>query len=134
MNTARALVVEQLSGIVDDDTDVRGYARLNRQPAKPTVLVRVDDIEPSDAAQLARVYRFGLIVLGTKLVTDKDDKGGVDDELDDVTERVLAALDRGPTDVIWTSAKRGTYEATNSPCYLIAAQWTGTYNTEEVTP
>lgn len=131
MTTARDLVVEQLDNVAPTDCQVRPYARLKRQPAQPTVLVRVDEVEPSsDTSQLARVYRFSLIVLGTKLVTDDDDKGGVDDEIDDLAELILAALDKGPTDVIWTSAKRGTYEATNSPCYLIAVQWSGTYETE----
>lgn len=135
MSAARDLVVEQLAQLDPlDDVDVRAYARLNRQPATQTVMVRVDEIEPSsDVTQLARVYRFSLILLGTRLVTDDDAVGGVDDELDDLVELVLAALDEGPTDVIWTKATRGTYEATQSPCYLIAVQWSGTYQ-EEVTP
>lgn len=130
MGTARDLVIEQIAALALDDADVRGYARLNRQPAKPTILVRADEIEPSDAAQLARVYKFSLILLGTKLVTDDDTKGGVDDEIDDLVQLTLEELDKGTTDVIWTSAKRGTYEATNSPCYLIAVQWSGTYTPE----
>lgn len=134
MGTARDIVVEQLGNIAPADCQVRAYARLTRQPAKPTVMVRVDEIEPSsDTSQLARVYRFGLIALGTKSHTDDDTKGGVDDELDDLVEKLLNALDKGTTDVIWTSAKRGVYEGTDSPCYLIAAQLTGTYQ-EEVTP
>lgn len=134
MTTARDLVVEQLAQLPPlADVDVRAYARLARQPAKLTVLVRVDEIEPSsDTSQLARVYRFSLIALGTKLVTDDDQLGGVDDEIDDLCELVLHALDLGPTDVLWTKATRGTYEATQSPCYLIAVQWSGTYQ-EEVT-
>jgi hypothetical protein len=134
MTTARDLVVEQLAQLAPGSIHVRPYARLSRQPARPTLLVRVDEIEPSDFAQLARVYKFSLIVLGTKLVTDDDTKGGVDDEIDDLAELVLSALDEGPTDVIWTSAKRGVYEPTDSPCYLIAAQWSGTYQPESETP
>lgn len=135
MSAARDLVVEQLAQLPPlSGVEVRPYARLNRQPAKLTVLVRVDEIEPSsDVSQLARIYRFSLIVLGTKLVTDDDSKGGVDDEIDAAVELVLLALDQGPTDVIWTKATRGTYEATQSPCYLIAVQWSGTYQ-EDVTP
>jgi hypothetical protein len=130
MGTARDVVLDLLSTLAVDIAEVRPYARLTRQPAKRTLMVRVDDIEPE--AQM-RTYKFSLIVLGTRFVTDDDKVGGVDDELDDAVEAILAVLDKGTTDLIWTSCKRGTYEATNSPCYIIATQFTGTYE-QDVTP
>ncbi len=134
MSTARATVLQQLDVLADDAAQIRPYARLNRQPAKTTILVRMDEIEPRpQVGAFVRTYKFALIVLGTKLVTDDDEKGGVDDELDLLVEQLLDALDVGPTDLIWTSAKRGTYEATDSPCYIIETELTGTYESE-VTP
>lgn len=134
MSTARETVLVQLDQLAAEAAQVRAYSRLNRQPARPTVLVRMDEIEPNPTAGSgARTYKFALIVLGTKLVTDDDSKGGADDELDELVELLLDALDVGPTDLIWTSAKRGTYEATDSPCYIIETELTGTYESE-VTP
>jgi hypothetical protein len=130
MPTARDTVLAQLAQLPSSVATVRAYARLNRPPAKPTLLVRVDEIDPVDQF---RRYGFSLIVLGTKQLTDDDRVGGVDDEIDELVELVLAELDKGITDLTWTSAKRGVYEPTNSPCYIIAAQLVGTY-TEEVTP
>lgn len=132
MGTARDLVIEQLAALPADLCRVRPYARLNRQPAEPTLLVRMDEIVPVDQF---RTYRFSLIALATKLVTDDDTKGGVDEEIDDLAELILAELDKGITDLIWTSAKRGVYEPTSSPCYIIAADITGDFPIEtEVTP
>jgi hypothetical protein len=132
MGTARDTVVEQLAALPADLCRVRPYARLNRQPAEPTLLVRVDEIEP---VEQYRLYRFSLIVLSTKLVTDDDAVGGVDDEIDDLVELVLAELDKGITNLLWKSAKRGVYEPTNSPCYIIAAELVGDFpNETEVTP
>lgn len=131
MGTARQLVVEQVAQLPLDDIAVRPYARLNRQPAKVTLLVRMDEVTPlADVAQNARTYNLSLILLGTKLVTDDDQLGGVDDELDDALDHVLHTLDEATTDVVWTSAKRGTYEATSSPCYLIAVELSGTFQPE----
>lgn len=131
MSTARDVVLDQVAGLTV--AQVRPYARLNRQPAKLTLMVRTDEIEPSPNLATARVYSFSLIVLGTKFLTDDDEKGGVDDELDAAVELILHKLDEGITDLLWTSAKRGTYEPTNSPCYIIAAQYSGIYESE-VTP
>lgn len=132
MGTARDLVIDQLAQLPVELCRVRPYARLNRQPAEPTLLVRVDEVEPVDSY---RRYSFSLIALATRLVTDKDTVGGVDDEIDDLVELILAELDKGITDLVWTSAKRGVYEPTDSPCYIIAANIVGDFDTEtEVTP
>jgi hypothetical protein len=132
MGTARDHVIAQLSALPADTCKVRAYARMNRQPAEPTLLVRMDEIEP---VEQFRRYSFSLIVLATKQVTDDDAKGGVDEEIDDLCELVLAELDKGITDLVWTSARRGVYEPTNSPCYIIASTLVGDFSTtEEVTP
>lgn len=131
MSTARDVVVAQLAALdLDDVVEVRPYNRLNRQPAKVALLVRVDEVAPAVTGERVRTYGFSLILLGTKSVTDDDKKGGVDDELDTALETVLDELDKGTTDLVWITAKRGTYEPTNSPCYIIDTSLTGTYESE----
>lgn len=117
--TARDQVVAVLAQLVPDGIDVRPYAEDIPRPQLPTVMVRVDEVQPNRVARHThRDYLMTLILL----CTSEDTSGPADDELDQLLEDVLYCLDVGagaellPT---WSSAKRGVYQDT-VPAYEVS--------------
>lgn len=102
--TARDLVVTSLSGLVPSGITVMAYARNIDAPAQDTVMVRIDEVTPSQYPRAIRAYKFALL-----LIVPQTTPGTADDELDNFLEDVLTALDAS-TDLSWESAQRATYE------------------------
>lgn len=115
MSAARNLLTSLLDPILGPGVTVIKYAREIDPPAKPTVLIRVDSIKPSKHAQGLWDYGFALICIASK-----SGAGPADDELDDLTEDVLLAMedDSIPNGVIWSEATRVTY-AEQYPAYQV---------------
>lgn len=111
--TARQAVIDAVAGLELDGVNVIGYARNIDPPTKPTVLVRVDLVEPYPGLPDRNRYTFGLVLIPTR-----SGPGSADDELDDLLEDVLHALDNAP-DLTWTRAERGTYQDTTYPAYEV---------------
>ena len=108
--TARAEVVAALRTVIPDDILVIPYAKVIDPPKAPTVLVRVDQVEP---LKPWRRYGFALIVVTP--YTNPD--GPADENLDEVLEDVLYALDRHET-ITWDRARRSTFQ--ERPAYLVS--------------
>ena len=107
--TARAMVTEVVKAAMPGWVDVMGYARQIDPPARPTVMVRVDEVtRPSDLPIGCRVYKFALVCVAA--LTDHG--GAADDELDVLLEDVLHALDSAPA-LTWDTATRAVYAETN---------------------
>ena len=112
--TARTMVIDALEDAVPDGIDVMGYARQISPPARPTVMVRVDEVtRPDGLPQGCRAYRFALVCIGSRT----DPGGPADDELDGLLEDVLHAVDQAP-DLTWTNATRAVY-ADASPAFEV---------------
>lgn len=110
--TARAVVVTALSGLVPTGIVVMPYAREIDPPSKPTVMVRIDEVSPSQFPNAIRDYGMALILVGTKTAP-----GPADDELDGLLEDVLTALD-GSDQLSWSKATRATYNE-QYPAYQV---------------
>lgn len=81
------------------------YMRDLDPPAKPTVMVRIDEVVPSPFPQVWRIYRFALVLIPTMTKV-----GDADEELDALLEDVLYAVDQPTNDLTWSAAKRATFE------------------------
>jgi hypothetical protein len=83
-------------------------------PAKPTVMLRLDNVTPG-AARGIRSYRYALVLLASSSEVE-----GSDVELEALVEDVLAALDRFDPNLAITIAegKRGVYRGT-TPAFEI---------------
>ena len=114
MSKARDFLVDKLT-VLEPAFRVLPYARTIDPPRKPTVLVRVDRVEPAGEAGARRVrrYRYAVIIIPIKTNGDP-----AEDELDACLEDVLAAIDAAP-DVTWEAAERGTWEDTAFPAYEV---------------
>lgn len=108
----------QGDGVLSDDVEVIGYARNIDPPRKPTVMVRIDAVRPSQAAGGLWQVDAALVLIGTKTTP-----GPADDELDALLQDVLLGLDLPALDgITWSEAKRALYgdpDPTN-PAYEIA--------------
>lgn len=84
-------------------------------PAKNTVMVRIDEVRPSTVTNGWRQYGFALI-----LVTPLTSAGTADDELDNFLEDVLLAVESSliPNGVVWSLATRATYKD-SFPAYQV---------------
>lgn len=114
MSRARDYLVAVLKPL-EPDFRVLPYARKIDPPKKPTVLVRVDKIDPNPGAGARRVrtYSYAVLVIPVKSTGDP-----AEDELDACVEDVLDVLDRA-ADVQWSTAARGTWDETDFPAYEI---------------
>lgn len=85
------------------------YARAIDPPPIPTVMIRLDQIERGEEWG-TRVYRYALIAITGKQTIE----GAADDELEDVVEDVLLALDKATDGLAITTGigKRGVYAET----------------------
>ena len=109
------MVTAAVDAAMPPGVDVLGYARQIDPPARPTVMVRVDEvIRPPALPSGCRAYRFALVCIAAQT----DPGGPADDELDGLLEDVLHALDTG-TDLTWENATRAVYNDTN-PAYEVA--------------
>jgi hypothetical protein len=111
--TARDEVVAALQTVVPSGIEVIAYSRDIDQPAKPTVMVRVDRVRPVPESREVRRYGFALI-----LITPKTTAGPADDELDGLLEDVLHAVESSTDGLVWTQATRANYED-RFPAYQI---------------
>lgn len=104
---ARDEMVGLLQALLPSDIDVMPYAKNVDAIARSTVMVRIDEVTPSNMPQALRQYVFALLLL-TPLTT----AGPADDELDALLEDVLLALESSVNDnrAIWSKATRATYE------------------------
>lgn len=113
--TARDEVVTLLqTALVPLGIAVIPYAR-SLEPAKPTVMVRIDNVKPGIVPDALRSYTFGLICL-----VPQTTPGIADTELDELLEDVLFALEGSATrnGIIWSDAERATFED-KFPAYQI---------------
>lgn len=119
MSAPRDLVTAGLTaqvgvGLPLEGVDVIAYSRSIDPPANPTVLVRLDEVEPHpEAPQALNLYHFALILIPTVSET-----GAADDELDDLLEDVLYAIFKAGN-LTWSKAVRGTYQDTTYPAFEI---------------
>jgi hypothetical protein len=111
--TARTEVVAALDPLLDGVT-VLPYARNVTPPAQPLVMVRVDRVEPAKELPNHNRYTFALVLLGSK-----NEPGPADDELDELLEQVIFAINSEQDVLTWESAARGTYENTSYPAYEV---------------
>lgn len=117
--TARTQFYALLEEHLPEDVVLLPYARDIDPPAKPTVMVRIDQVAPSTVAGGLRDYRFGLV-----LVAAKTTAGPGDDELDGLLEDVLFALEQASSaGITWSTANRATYKEAN-PAYEVTASVT----------
>lgn len=124
--SARSEVVAVLSTALPTDIEVMPYARNIDSAGKGRVMVRVDEVVPSDQPQALREYRFALILVVPQTTTG-------DDELDALLEDVLYALESRdvPNGIVWRTATRATYEE-KFPAYQVdITVHTAIANTEE---
>lgn len=117
--TARDEVVAALRDSVPEGITVMPYSRSADAVSGPTVMVRVDEVRPSDQPQAFREYQFSLLV-----ITDRTEPGVADAELDALLEDVLYALDQSRLPV-WTNATPANFEDA-FPCYQVALNVTVT--------
>lgn len=117
----RAPIVAALAapGVLPAGIEVIAYARNLDPPDTTTVMVRLDEVEPSKDAHGAWAVTAALV-----LVAAKTAPGAGDDELDDALLDLLVALDSSAITpgLHWTKATRGGYpnpEPTN-PAYEVA--------------
>lgn len=111
--TARSEVVDALDPLLPGVT-VLAYARNVDPPKKPLVMVRVDRVEPAPQVPNHNRYTFALVLLATK-----NEPKHADDELDELLEQVIFAINSEDSVLTWTSAVRGTYENTSYPAYEV---------------
>ena len=99
----------------DSDLDVKAHVpnQLD-QLVKPTVLVGISTVAPTDRGVLGfRVYAFELVLL-----TPHTDAAASDNDLDPLLEDLLLVLEQAPA-LVFTGARRGTYEDTGRPTYFV---------------
>lgn len=115
--TARAAVTAiltepgKLTGV-----DVLPYARNIDPPERSTVMVRTDEVRPSEVAEGLQDYRMALVLLAAKV-----EPGPGDDELDALLEDVLYVVTSSyaaEAGITWTVARRATYQEA-TPAYEI---------------
>jgi hypothetical protein len=122
--TARAEVVAALDAAMPADVVVLPYSRQIDPPSQSTVMVRIDTVAPSAATGGARDYTFALVLIAAQVTP-----GPADDELDDLLEDVLAALDDvAASGLRWTEATRAVYAQSN-PAYEVTVTATTTTTT-----
>lgn len=111
--SARTEVVAVLEAALPVDINVLPYARNVDAVGKGTVMVRIDEVVPSDNPQALREYRFALILMVPQTTTG-------DDELDALLDDVLYALESRdiPNGIVWQSAERATFEE-KFPAYQV---------------
>lgn len=120
--TPRLQLVDVLEPLVPDGVRVLGFARdLDAPGTAGTVMVRVDEVVPSSQPQAVREYRVALVLVVAQTTTGEDD-------LDDLLETVLALLEETKTGIVWTAARRATFEE-KFPAYEIDT--TVHFNTKE---
>lgn len=109
MTAPRQQLTDALSAALGDDVIVQAYADDVDPPARPLLMLRLDEITRPPAGPHHRLYTFGLIVL-----TPLTETGPADDQLESIVETVLYALDTAEPlgAVIWTAAKRASYRDT----------------------
>lgn len=118
--TARAEVIAALTaqvgpGLGLEGVNVIGYARSIAPPAKPTVLVRLDEVVPSPTnPQAENLHRYALVLIPTMT-----EPGNADDELEALLEDVLYAIFKAGN-LTWSKATRGTYQDTTYPAFEVA--------------
>lgn len=115
--TARQLIIDTLeaqvgAGLPLEGVDVIGYASNITPPARPVVMVRIDEVTPSQLSD-RRSYTFALI-----LIPSQTEPGPADEELDQLLEDVLYAIDQADT-LTWTRALRATYQNSTYPAYEV---------------
>lgn len=103
--TARALVLEQVAGLGTGAT-VMAYARNVDTIADPTLMVRVDQVDPDPNVRAWRRYTVALLVI----VPQTDVAADAEDELDGLLEDVLHELEQDTTPLTWTTAKRAIFQ------------------------
>lgn len=134
--SSRAVIIAQLAPELPDTVDLIGYARQIDPPARPTVMVRVDELAPAPE-QHQRDTTAALVCIVPASVVDGDQlAAAVEDELEELLEQVLYALELEDVTaaIRWTSAKRAVYgepEPTN-PAYEVTV--TVRTTTTEETP
>lgn len=113
--TARSTLVAGLREFLPSDVRVMPYAEQIDPPRRPTVMVRIDVVQPLlNAPSAARTYQFALVLIPTKC-----DAGPADDELDRLLEDVLFALESDASPLTWSRAERGTYQGSTYPAYEV---------------
>ena len=107
--TARAALHDALAALLPPDVELLPYAREIDPPSKSTVMLRLDTVKPSTAAGGLRDYTFALVLIGAKLTA-----GRADDELEDLLDDVLFALEKDHgLAVTWSEARRAVYNESN---------------------
>ena len=119
MTTARAHVHAALSPNMPAGVDFRAYPARIDTPNKRTVMIRVEDVRPDERAPV-KFYLFTYTLLLVSPFTD-DGRGAADEDLDELLEDVLLAVEATP-DVQWTAATRGQWLDTPLPAYEISIQ------------
>lgn len=113
--TARAAVADVLAAHLPADVTLVPYSRQIDTPSASTVMVRLDTVAPAAAARGFTTYTFGLV-----LIAGRTSAGAGDDELEQLLEDVLTALDHAsPAGITWSTATRSTYNDTN-PAFEVA--------------
>lgn len=108
----RLLTIALPAGV--DGIDVVAYARDIDPPARPTVLLRIDDVtRHPNTPQEARRYGFTVILLGA------GDGDAAEAELERALEDVLYAVESSPELPQWTRAERAVWRDT-TPAFEIA--------------
>lgn len=114
MSTPRSEVASVLTAALPADIRIIPYARsLDAAGATGTVMIRIDEVNPSANPQALREYVFALILVVPQTTT-------ADDDLDALLEDVLHALESRdvPNGIVWTHAARATFEE-KFPAYQV---------------
>lgn len=112
-STPRQLLIDALSAGELAAHRVIPYARDIDVVERSTILVRVDKVTPGG---VTRTYRFALVLVPKRT----DPTGPADDELDQLLEDTLHALDNTGLAVVWTEANRGVWlDSTDTPRFPI---------------
>lgn len=102
MQDAREHVANVLRANLPADVEVIAYGRQADQPSKRRVTIVSGTVDPPERACPSR---YASVVLTA--VTPLTDPGPADDDLDELLDLVLDALDAGA--VIYGTAQRGTW-------------------------
>lgn len=127
-STPRQLVLDALAATELAAYRLIPYARDPGAIEAPTIMVRVDQVDPS-TEHLTRRYTFALILLTPRT----DPTGPADDELDELLEDVLHALDNTGLAIVWTRATRAGFAPSGdpsnagTPCYEVTVNVTTTH-------
>ena len=119
MTTAREHVHAAIGAHMPAGVDFRAYAARIDTPVKRTVLLRVDEVRPDITLPVSTfLYTYSLMCVSA--FTD-DGRGPADEDLDELLEDVLMAVEDTP-DVSWTAATRGQWLDTAHPAYIVTIQ------------